>query len=36
MIQMNPSAKYRDTDAEKKCMDSKWGRGVWNGLGDWE
>ena len=25
-----------ETDIEKKCMDTKWGKRGWNELGDWD
>ena len=35
----NPIKKWagrnRDTDVEKKCMDTKWEKGGWDELGDW-
>ena len=36
MVQVNQFAKRkkRNTDTEKKCMDTK-GKGEWDGLGEW-
>ena len=29
-------SRNRATDVENKCMDTKWGRERWDGLGDWD
>ena len=29
-------SRNRDTDIEHKCMNTKWGNGSWNELGDWD
>ena len=33
---LNMQSKYRDTDMENNCMDTKGGKGGWDKLGDWD